>query len=97
MKERLSEVRNFKCPTCNETFQRRIFFNDKERRRYCSVKCKNADGVNYKWSEDRKIKYSNQMKGENNPNYGNKWREDDKQKHLRELKDYMNFIQSIEK
>lgn len=41
---------------------------------FCSIKCKSEwQKQNQRWSEERKKKWGEKIKGENNPNYNKKW------------------------
>lgn len=78
MKIRQSEVKQLKCPICEKLFTRRVPIDD-NCRRYCSRACKKEDSDFYKWSDTRKLEYSERMKGEGNNNYGKKWTEEQKE------------------
>lgn len=93
MKIRLSEVKQLKCPVCEKLFTRRVPVNDSSRR-YCSTSCKKEDSDFYKWGNDRKLEYSERMKGEGNSNYARKWTEE--QKELASIRTIENYEKNPE-
>lgn len=70
------------CKICKKEFSRRLPTDqNKLKQYYCSVKCKCSDSELSKssWSNKRREKYSEMMKGEKNPNFRNTWTEEQKQ------------------
>ena len=59
------------CDHCGVTFCKYIKKSKPSRRNYCCLDCKKSDKNSYvsEWSDERKLAYSIQVTGENNPNY----------------------------
>lgn len=67
------------CDNCGIDFEKYFSLKQKpSKRNYCSNNCRREDKNSHvsEWTEERRLSYSEQMKGKNNPNYGNRWNEE---------------------